>query len=520
MATKERDFCTILDKLVENKDVHEIAGLMYKHCLTSLITNPVSKRSFLAPSKKALGKLKGKSVNEIKKQIKMHVLGRMILPDQSFKDRVQLDVPTMLKGVKYEVSKAKTAKSIIVEGRECKLLDVTGNGALYVIDDLLPEKKVAETESKRGKKRVKSPVKRRRSKKQKGGFLPSHLSGLPGLEARFGFIDDYRGQYQAEWPMYALAHLLLYLQQGIGNFKEILLPFLGTDPMSTLELLLQLRDVPYDPTRLIIGEPEFTRFLSSPYYLSGDTGLLREAQDLMRSFCVGMDVPGMCPYDTYYIQETFVKQHRDYIASLLATSPAEARGRIMDIYRKLGDIDRYSPGQVALFRKIWERPGEGLLRNDLLRFVSKQISGLPWDTYNQSMNMLFGRPISDVLNIILQPELGMGLGGPGELGLGLGMGLGSEYRFPTEWVTDWLNGRDFLHAFPLDMYTPSPIGYTPFAMAPDIEAMPSYYQSTQMGVPGLGQYTKTEMRGDFRPSLSYGAMPYRPSLTPDVLSIF
>lgn len=486
-AEKERDFCTILDKLVEHKDVHENAGVLYKHCLTSLITNPVSKRSYLALDKKALSKLKNKSAAEVKKQIKMHVLGRMILPDQSFKDRTQLDVPTMLKGVKYEVSKAKSAKSIMVEGRECKLLAVTGNGALYVTDDLLPEKKAAPAA-----KRAKSPKRSRsRKRKQRGG---SHL--LSGLDARYKFLDDYRGQFQQDWSMYALAHMLLYLNQNIGDFRNMYLPFLGTDPMSTLELLLQLRDRPYDPSRLLIEEPVFSGFQSSPYYMSGDAALLQEARSLMRSFCNEMDVPGMCPYETYYIQESFIKQHQDYIKSLLTTSPIEARDKIVAIYQKLGDMDRYSPGQVALFRKIWERPGEGLLRNDLVRFFSKQMRGLPWDTYDQSMNMLFGRPITDALGVILQPSSGLG-----------GISSATNYRFPTDMLIDWVNSECFLHCFPVDMYRGDHSGYQPFVSAAD-DIPFSSLTTTSMGIPGLGSYTSISAKGDFRPSLTPGALSF------------
>ena len=492
MSAKEKDFCTILDKLVEHKDVHEIAKELYKHCLTSLITNPVSKRSFLAPDKKALTKMKALKTADLKKQVKMHVLGRMILPDQSFKDRTQLDVPTMLKGVKYEVSKGKTAKSIMVEGRECKLLAVAGNGALYVTEDLLPEKKVAPSTTRaKSPKRSKSKGKK---KKQKGG---SHLFGN-GLDTRFMFMDDYRGKYEAEWAMQALGHLLLYLNQNIGDFRNLYLPFLGTDPMSTLELLLQLRDRPYDPSRLLIPEPTFSGFVSSPYYLSDDQMLLQEARSLLRSFCNEMDVPGMCPYETYYIQESFVKQHQDYIRGLLTSSPLEARDKIVAIYQKLGDMDRYSPGQVNLFKKIWEKPGEGLLRNDLMRFFSKQLSGagLPWESYDQSMNMLFGRPINDVLNVILQPSYLSGSS----------IGYGGDFRFPTDMLIDWVNSECFLHCFPLDMYKGNYSGYTPFVTAADDIPFTSL-QTTQMGIPGLGQFSSVQATGHFSPPLPYSALP-------------
>jgi len=492
MSATERDFCTILDKLVENKDVHEITKELYKHCLTSLITNPVSKRSFLAPDKKLLTKLKAMKTADMKKQIKMHVLGRMILPDQSFKDRSQLDVPTMLKGVKYEVSKGKTAKSIMVEGRECKLLAVAGNGALYVTSDALPEKKSVATPRAKSAKRSKSKGKGKK-KKQKGG---SHLFGN-GLDARFTFINDYRTQFQNEWAMQGLGHLLLYLNQNIGDFRNLYLPFFGTDPMSTLEILLQLRDRPYDPTRLLISEQTFGGFMNSPFYLSSDQMLLQEARSLLRSFCNDMDVPGMCPYETHYIQESFIKQHQDYLRGLLSNNPLEARDKIVAIYQKLGDMDRYSPGQVALFKKIWEKPGEGLLRNDLMRFFSKQLSGsgLPWDSYDQSMDMLFGRPVNDVLNTILQPSYLSGSS----------IGYGNNFRFPTDMLVDWVESECFLHCFPVDMHRGNYQGYSPFVTASDDIPFTSL-QTTQLGIPGVGQFSSISAQGDFRPSLSSGAL--------------
>lgn len=503
MATQEKDFCTILDKLVEQKDVHEIVKELYKHCLTSLITNPVSKRSFLAPDKKALTKLKAMKPADMKKQIKMHVLSRMIT-SESFKDRDQLDVSTMLKGVKYDVVNGKAAKSIVVEGVECKLLAVAGNGALYVAEGLLPVKTPVVTVRSKSAKRSKSPKKKSKSsksKKQKGG---SHYGN--GLDARFSFVNDYRNHYQNDWASQGLSHLLLYLNQNIGDFKNQYLPFFGTDPMSTLELLLQLRDRPYDQSRLLIPEQTFNGFAGSPFYMSNDQSILQEGRSLLRSFCNDMDVPGMCPYETHYIQESFVKQHQDYIRGLLTSSSSDARDKIVSVYQNLGDMDRYSPGQVNLFKRIWDKPGEGLLRNDLQRYFSKQLSGsgMPWESYDQSMDMLFGRPVDDVLNTILQPNyMNQGMGMQGMSGM-QNMGMqGSDFLFPNDMIVDWVDSECFLHCFPLDMHKGNHSGYTPFTTAADNNPFTSI-QSTQATIPGYGQFSSVSATGDFRPSLGQG----------------
>lgn len=487
--SKERDFCTLLDRVGEKSS--DVLKLLTDHCLTSVLTNPRSKHSFLMPSKKALTKIKKLSKAKQVEQLKLHILSYVIDPEKSFKDRSQLSSPTLVKGVRLDVTPGKGKTSITVENHQAKLIATARNGNLFETDDLMPMKEPVASAS-RSRSRSSS---RKGKRKQRGGRSAPHSLTID-IQDRLGYLSSAYNKWgmnypigptQESWAARALAPLIMYLNQNLGaSLKDELLPFLGTDPLATLELLLQIRGSQFDPTMPIIQPSLWSGFKSSPYWLSDEEDLLYEARNLMASWCTAMGNVGSCDYDTYHIQDNFVKQQRNYIKELIYQTPQRAREEIMSVYRKLGDINRYSPGQTALFRKVWQNPQEGLLYNDLIRYMSSRFGSLPFSQYNSYMQTVFPPNVSitSVLENIFEP-------GKKDLNL-------SGYTFPNDIIIDWVDSECFLHCFPVDMHSEDHFGYMPFSGFDP--AIIESVRQTSWDMPGWSGSTST-VSGNFLPNL-------------------
>ncbi len=317
MTSKEKDFCTILDKLVDVKGQRDLLILLHELCLTSLLSSSLGRRTFLIPPKSVVSKLQKAKSTDAKNQLRRYILNKQV-DDGSFKaGEDTINVGTMVKNNRYNVKKGKKDE-IIVDGVSCKLVKRARNGVIYQADGALKENIVAPVEPKgrgrarksRGRKssrskgrssrssrsrsrssssrsRSRSPKSRRTRKQSGGGYFPLVQSNYKSehdgsIESRLLFIQQYQDQFKNQWAPHGLGHLLLYLNQNVGDLKTQYIPFLGSDPTTSLELLLGLYEKPWDPSRLLIDQNQFAGFANSEFFLNGNQALMQEAHGSKR----------------------------------------------------------------------------------------------------------------------------------------------------------------------------------------------------------------------------------------------
>lgn len=284
--------------------------------------------------------------------------------------------------------------------------------------------------------------------------------GLANLEdpseLRFTIINDYQREFPLEqfpmgsdlnWANRALAALLLFGEEKYApNFKKMYLPFLSSDPLATLEILLQLRDKPLELSKTILDTEFLLNFMNSSMYLNPATELLTRGQELLRGFCGQMDAPGLCPYETYYNMQPWYNTEMSYLRGLAdIEDPMALRRGILAAYRKLsGEPNRYNPETVGIYKKVYGPSyGDAILRHDLMRYMVKLLHRLPYGQYSSIMDTLFTGPSSSVVENLLQPNL-----------------------FPQEMFRDFMGTETFLHNFLLDMFGSSHL--------PPVFGLPSY----------------------------------------------
>ena len=472
MTSKEKDFCTILDKLLDIKGQRDLLLMLHELCLTSLLTSNMGRRTFLIPPTSAVAKLKKAKPADAKEQLRRHILNKLV-DDASFKKGEDtINVGTMVKNNRYNIKKGKKDE-IIVDGVKCKLLKRARNGIIYQADGALKENIVERSESKeRGRRRrrtssssrsrSRTPKSRRRRKQHGGGYFPlvqNYKSEYDGsLESRLLFIQQYQDQFKNQWAPYGLGHLLLYLNQNVGDLKNQYIPFLGSDPTTSLELLLGLYEKPWNSSRLLIDEPTFAGFASSPFFLNGDQALIMEARELLDSL-FSFGGLGSCAYESPSIDQTFIGQSRGYLSNILKTTPASLGDNVMSIYKiMVGEPNRFNPGHMRIFEKVWEDPAAGLLKNDLIRFSGRMYDmSIPYEQRYSEMTSLFGGNAREVINRIVNNEVLTkytrqydGLGGLSNINLG-GLGQSTDYENLLDYLGLWVNSNDFAHSFQIDL---------------------------------------------------------------------
>lgn len=470
MTSKDKDFCTILDKLLDIKGQRDLLLMLHELCLTSLLTSSMGRRTFLIPPASAVAKLKKAKPAEAKEQLRRHILNKLV-DDASFKTGDTLNVGTMVKNNRYDVKKGKKDE-IIVDGVKCKLVKRARNGVIYQADGVLKENIVERSESKeRGRRRTSSSSrsrsrtpKSRRSRKQRGGgyfpLVQNYKSEYDGsLESRLLFIQQYQDAFKNQWAPYGLGHLLLYLNQNVGDLKNQYIPFLGSDPTTSLELLLGLYEKPWNSSRLLIDEPTFAGFASSPFFLNGDQALMMEARELMESL-LSFGGLGDCAYESPSIDQTFIGQSRGYLSNILKTNPVNLGENVMSIYKiMVGEPNRFNPGHMRIFEKVWEDPAAGLLKNDLIRFSGRMYDmSIPYEKRYQEMSSLFGGNARDVINRIVNNEVltrytGQldGLGGLSNISNFGGLSSSTDYENLLDYLGLWVKSDDFAHSFQIDL---------------------------------------------------------------------
>lgn len=462
----EKNHCTLFDILTKEKGTDKLINTLTSNCLSSLITNPLSHRTFILPPTKDLDKVKKADVANV---IKRHVLAHGIDPEKYFKKGDEASVPTMLKGVRMDIVK-KGKKEIIVEGVKCKLVAVASNGLLYSTDKLLPEKAPTEpvkrSSSRKKKKRSVSP-----RRKQRGGnnLYGNNIMNI-GVEIMSKFANTYERQYplslEDNWSSRLLANLIVYLNNNEQMFSKSLLPWLGNDPLSTLEKLLQVYD---NSQNSIISQDTLVGFMNSPLYMNPSTDILNEGRSILRSICNQAGIPGLCTFDSEYQFSSFVENKRDYIRDLLLSDPVQARQNIVSVYEQLaGEPDMFDPGMIAIFDKVWTRQdvGKQLLRNDLMSFTSQTLTNLPWEQHYSAMSSLWSQPIDSVLQQVLGYSQRMSSGMNHQ-----------ENLFDDMFIGDFVNSDCFFNCATVNINNPDTTSYFPFINDGFRPSIPTYQSS-------------------------------------------
>lgn len=462
--SSERDFCTVLDKLLDHKD---FLMMIHETCLSSLLTNAISKKMVLVPSKEDLDTLKKKSKNEKKNIIMRHILNTNVTQEK-LKDIKTINVSTQIKNNRYDIT-YDSKDTILVDGHKAKLDSVARNGSVYVIKGLLKENLSDRPKS--------------RSRKQHGGaglalagstLIPMVSVDGPmnhpndgGLEVRHLFIDELQNHFGNQWANQGLAELLTYLNTNVGNVKEMYLPLLGGDPISSLEILLDIYTRPWNNSQLVIDMPTFSGFTNSPFYLSNDPSILGSANSIFGSIMSGLGSSSSM-FENLSLDTQFIGRSRSILQGVLG-NPQRIKdfgNDVLNIYGiMLGEPNRFNPGHTRIFKKIWNNPAEGLLKNDLLKFVSarKYNMSIPYgDRYKELVN-IFGKSPNEVVTSFLKNNLISNYTSSTDIFGGLsnfgGLGTFSDYESYVNFNKLWVDSNQFLNSVLVDLSSDnSPFG--------------------------------------------------------------
>jgi len=521
---KEKEFCTILDKLDD-----KTLKLLTKLCMSSLLsrTDPKGKRTFLKPDSKLLAKLEKMKSADAKIHLRYHILRGNLTPKViEAKTEVFKSFP-VVKDMEYDVEKGKK-NEMVVNGVVAKFVASARNGSIWEVSESLSPKERKKESPKREKGKGKSRRKssssssssrssRSRSRSSssrssrssrsrgKGGrtkmddFILDYNyedmaeiaypgmsgGGLANLddpsELRFTVIQDYMKEFPLEqypmgsdlnWANRALASMLLFGEKHTPNFRKMYMPFLSSDPLATLEILLQLRDKPLEMSKTILDNEFLLNFMGSPMYLNPASELVEQGKELLVSFCGQMDAPGLCPYETYYYMQPQYQSDMSYLRGLTnLDDPMALRRGIIAAYRKLnGEPNRYNPETVGVYKKVYGPSyGDAVLRHDMMRYMVKLLHKLPFSQYNSLMDALFVGNSSNVVENLLQPGI-----------------------FPQELFQDFMGTETFMHNFLLDMFgnshLPPVFGLPQYGNATTIDLSVTSEPSMEygMGLPSLG----------------------------------
>jgi hypothetical protein len=468
--SSEKDYCTILDKLYDIKDHNEFVLQLHKLCLTSLLASNMGRRTLILPPKSVVKKIEKMKHDDAKMLIRRHILNKQINAE-SFKKGDTLNVGTMVKNNRYNV-KQGSKHEIVVDGVSCKFLKDASNGSIYQADAELQEHITTEgvegaergsRRNSRSKSRSKTPKSKRRRRTQHGGgnYFPLVQNNFKheydgSVESRLLFIQQYEDQFKKMWPHYALGHLLLYLNENVGDLKNQFIPFLGSNPTTSLELLLGLYQKPEDASRLLINNQMFSGFANSPYFLSSNQALMIEARELLESI-YNIHGLGSCAYDSPSVDLNFISSSQGILSNILKTNPLALGESVMNIYKIMtGEPNRFNPGHMRVFEKVWQEPVMGLIKNDLIRFTGNMYDmSIPYEQRYSQMSSMFQGNARDVINRIINNDilktfttnpstnyLNMPLGG---------LGQSTDYENLLKYMGMWVNSTDFAHSFQIDL---------------------------------------------------------------------
>lgn len=237
-----------------------------------------------------------------------------------------------------------------------------------------------------------------------GGNTLSMNVGPAGVGMQY--IQEYQDNFgdnmlsDLNWANRLYAHFLLFGNNTIPEFKQTYLPFITKDPLASLAILFQLYEEPKKLTHSLIDMNTLLEFKNSLYYLNRDDSLVQQGTELLLSF-------GKNTYENAYPYETamFMAPAWNYeynnimnmfgnatgLDSFSGVNMSNVNRKIISSYSKLkGEPNKYAPGTVAVFERSYGKDwGKQMLKNDLIRYVTKLIATKPFNQYNNIMSSLF-----------------------------------------------------------------------------------------------------------------------------------
>lgn len=272
----------------------------------------------------------------------------------------------------------------------------------------------------------------------------------PVLGMRHGIFNQYENAFPLS--MYPMQHeynfanrlyaaLLVYLTEEMPNFINDYYPFLSSDSLSSLEILLQRWQSPMEinPNNMLLSNSMLQGFMGSPYWLNNDVGLLQSGREILTGFCNSFGQVGNCAYNSPSYWSQLAGQNVNSLMDLFNDrNQLPFRQGIVGVYQRLqGEPNRFDPGTEAIYRRVWGNQfGTALLRNDLMRYVSGIMNSLPFNQYNQGMAAMFGIPMDNTLSMLLQYD-----------------SPGNSWNISGDILRGFVNtpGYAFMHNFPTDV---------------------------------------------------------------------
>ena len=372
--TKPDSYCTLLEEIYNNSKVHKIVDsiLDSKNCMGSMFT---SRRPmvFIVPKPYLSKKVDAE-------KIKQHMI-RGPLVSKYDKDTERKTYSGEHEKWGMRVISDVTSNSLKVDGEKSEIVITHPNGSVVALcaNELPPMKKAGG--------------------RMYGGALLNLSNGQEltrGKALREMIVNDYKhmfppGQYGFRdincWTNWCYSSLVLHLNDNLPNFRDVFLPFLGTSPMSALELMLQYHIISDDKQtgggsgdNYFINDDILRAFAdSSQYYLNPDTNILKNARDLILRLQTSIgNNPGLLLESPYYMND-IIDNHKSMLLAQLGKDGVKNIGNVLvGVYKKVyGTLDESNPDQYNLYKKVYDKTYIVKLGMDLMRFNSGMVHNYP-----------------------------------------------------------------------------------------------------------------------------------------------
>lgn len=412
------DYCTLLDKMYNNKDTKEVVSLILseKYCMGSMFTRKLP-MVFICPNKLS-------DISDVQ-DLKSHMLKGKVGEGSSLMTYAGEYKNWLMRNVD-----SKSGGKIVVDGVDCSLVFNHQDSAVYKASGKLPAAKAGKSLAQEG-----------------GGVMEgiTHMyNELTGAELNRGMVlrQSIVKKYQQKFPpyMYDYNHmghwsnrlysgLVLHLNEGIPNFGDVFLPMLNKEkPWSALEPLLQYRIKASDDSSdkqsggghspYFVNDSYLQSFMKSPYFLSADDNIISQSYDLHDMFLKSVYNNSRLYHENpIHMQDIIQKYAGDLFNDVriyggdggyfdtdndgYPTHP-DMTNKIVTAYKKVyGDLDHSNPGQYSLYKKVYDKAPLVKLHLDLQRFVTSM--GDP-DHHKRdgAMSVLYGsKYLGEQLELVL-----------------------------------------------------------------------------------------------------------------------
>lgn len=360
------EFCKLLDRLHHHKDSKAVVPLILNenYCMGGFFTR-TRKVLFVVPNKNSdIG-----GVDDLKS----YVMRKPITQEEEVISTYSGEYPNWLQRMVV----VKSDKVIEVDGVKCNKLFEHYGSHVYKATKKLP---AAE---------IKTVV----AELEGGGI--SLLTNLKGDALRRKIIEDYKNAFPSglydcgtidHWPNWLYPSVVLHMRDTMPNFGDTILPWLGTDPVSSVELIFQYRlDEHLNAQRggsahpYIFDDDFFRSFRESQYYLNGDYNIMKNARDLILSLQTSVNNDITNKYESPTDMEEIISYNKKMLLEHLKTGKEPKFGdKLVAVYKKVyGDLDHANPEQHKLYKKVYDDTAMVKLSLDLIRFNVNMLKDSP-----------------------------------------------------------------------------------------------------------------------------------------------